>query len=364
MSDSAAKYKNLYEELKNQIADGTLRVGEKMPSETRMMNQTGYSRQTVRKALDLLMADGLISKVQGSGSYVHITPKAGHAQRRTVLFLTKILEHYSSTVYAKGLEEALALQGYSLTIRLTGDNLEKERQQLLTAMRESFDGIVFMPARSAALNDNLSLYRKLQRSGVPCIALGTQLLATDIPYIATDDFMGGEVVARYLMKMGHTKVCCMMNKDEVAGCMRYAGFTTAFEDDAQNVCSAVWYSYETLDQMFSEENQKTLVKQLCESTVVFCYNDDLAVSVYHLLEKNQLHVPQDISIIGYDDAIGYGDSFRGLLTQIPLTTVRQNAYEIGYKAGENIVELIRKPLFSASYTFQPVLIERSTVRKL
>ena len=64
------KYLGIYNDIKSSIEDGKIKAGEKLPSENELMEKYQVSRDTIRKALDLLEEDGYIHKIKGKGSYI------------------------------------------------------------------------------------------------------------------------------------------------------------------------------------------------------------------------------------------------------------------------------------------------------
>jgi GntR family transcriptional regulator of arabinose operon len=114
-----------------------------------------------------------------------------------------------------------------------------------------------------------------------------------------------------------------------------------------------------------EENEK-LEEQLApllfgeeKVTAFVCHNDEVALKCLRILKKKGLRVPEDISLVGYDD------SFIAEATDISLTTVAHPKNKMAGLAAEKLMELInRREDWPFTYTYEPRLIIRSSTRKL
>ena len=97
------------------------------------------------------------------------------------------------------------------------------------------------------------------------------------------------------------------------------------------------------------------MKRIKDCSAVCCYNDQIAVKVIKVLEKNDISVPDDISVTGMDN------STLAELCIPPLTSVYNPISLLGETAAKNLLSLIEDPSFNAEVLFRPVVIERSSV---
>ena len=113
------KYQKLYNWGRTLIMSGVLRNMDKFPSEHMLQNKFGYSRQTVRNALDRLEQDGLIARVKGSGTYVSYAPEKDKEERpRIGLILSYFSDYLFPQVY-EGIESVLREEGYEISVSVT-----------------------------------------------------------------------------------------------------------------------------------------------------------------------------------------------------------------------------------------------------
>lgn len=352
--EKASKYIALYQTLLQEIVSGAMPVGAKMPSESLLIKMYGYSRQTVRKSLDKLATEGYIETVQGSGSFVKNTSKIFVTKsNESVVLMALSYDHHYFPLYIKGIEDTLKGFGISLIIKSSNYNPEEEEAGLLEAMCSNVRGILLFPAYSASLYHNRYLYRQIQSRGIPIITLGNPVCLEDIPFVGVDDYAGGELVGQHLIQMGHSKILCTMNANEVAGRLRYAGFVSALKSAGKNVDpdDVLWYGYGE----FKEKTSATAIEKAKDVTALFCYNDEIALQLCQMLQGMNISVPRDISVVGYDD------SYLSKLGTVQLTTVAQNPYEIGCAAANQLAACLRDSIPAKTMLFAPSLVKRESV---
>ncbi|MDD3920661.1 MAG: GntR family transcriptional regulator, partial [Eubacteriales bacterium] len=148
------KYLHLAQTVKEDLPRLIARGIEKLPSEAALMRQYNVSRQTVRRALAALAAEGLVESRQGSGTYVCRIP--GKAAREVAVLLPSG-DDYLYPALLHDLREALAKHGYALTLRETGGSVYREREQLCALLRESPAGIIAEGCKTALPNPNTDL---------------------------------------------------------------------------------------------------------------------------------------------------------------------------------------------------------------
>ena len=365
MNMQKAKTRALYDSLRSKILSNLLPSGTKLPSETELIEQYEVSRYSVRKVLDDLSSEGLIEKHQGKGCFVCQSPDGGSItpnSSRQILLIASRAEHFYFLKSIRGIEKVLQESGYNLTIKLSNYDSQKEAHLLQKALSENYAGLLIFPSESAYLYTNLYLYRYIESNKVPCITLGNKLPCTSLAYVISDDYAGGRIAADYLIQKGHRYFACFMNKEEYSGCMRYAGFMEGLYKNHIPVhnCKIIWFSHTEQDSVFNDTILKSNVLSLAANNVsaFFCFNDVAAVDLYQLLSENGFKIPEDISIIGYDD------SYLCETNPVPLTALHQDPELAGITAAQNIINLIEHGICSQSVSLPPFLVERSSVKDL
>ena len=146
--------------------------------------------------------------------------------------------------------------------------------------------------------------------------------------VATDDFNGGLLAAQYLKKMGHTKVAVVVPDLATVNIMhRLQGFLVEFPQALQ------------LKTELSKNGGQAVVAELLDQKIeaVFALSDELAFGIYLGMRQNDKSVPDDLSVIGYDDV----EMCRYVTPA--LTTVAQPIYELGKQAADLMVKRLADP---------------------
>lgn len=362
MPPKKIKFRHAYDDLRMKITGNIFLPDAVLPSESELMRQYQITRYTARKVLARLEEDGLIYKRQGKGSFVKPL-SFSYANKRTskkILVIASRAEQFYFLKCINGIENALAQTGYKLTIRLSNFSAVEEAILLEEAFAEDYAGLLIFPSESAYIYTNTFWYRRIALSRTPCIFLGNTIPFVDIDSVVTDDYLGGKLAAECFLKNGHSAFVCVMNREEYSGCMRYSGFLEGLylHGLSASSCRIQWYSHAGEAELFRGDNGEQILSLAKEASAFFCFNDAVALALCAFLAEKGLSVPDDVSLIGYDD------SYICSLTPVPLTSLHQDPDQIGYTAAQNLLKKIADPGFQCSRTFLPYLVERKSVKCL
>ena len=280
------KYEHLYHVLYNQITSGALASGSLLPTEGALSASHGVSRQTVRKALEMLREAGLVYSVQGSGTYVksvEILP----SESRHIAVITTYFSEYIFPSILRGISEIAVENDYTVEIATTNNSTSRERDILNQLQKKSIAGIIAEGTKAAIPNPNLELYRQISRRGIPVVFINSfypELIDRRIISVTTDDYNGGRNIVHLLTKQGHTAIGGIFKSDDAQGIARYSGFLSALtENDIQfNDHYFIWYTSETRSLLSG-----TLLSDqiLSECSAIVCYNDQVAEIVCSCLRR-------------------------------------------------------------------------------
>lgn len=353
------KYLQLIKFIRNEIANGKLKVGDRIYTESELCKVFNISRQTVRQAISMLIKDGVLESRQGSGTYVVKALTPLHSSM-SIGVISSNIEEYIFPPQVNGIEHVLSKNGYSLQLMLTHDKLELEAKILKTFISKGVDGLLFEPSKSALPGLNLHYYQELQRLNTPMIMINANNTQLKVPYVGLDDRKGGYIAAKHLASMGHKSIAGIFKLDDHQGHLRYSGFMDMMQEAEMyhNENNIIWFSTETFSTLFSGIQDSYVLESLKNCTAVFCYNDQVACMLVQLLRRNGLNVPNDISIVGYDD------SNLATINVPSLTTIKHPGYSLGELAAKQLIQLIQDPSFKAGYIFDPVLIQRNSVMQV
>lgn len=348
-----AKYIQVIDWIKAQIASGEVKGGEKLESENQLSARFGISRQTVRHALDLLVQEDILERVHGSGTYVRKNRHTMVDRRLShhVTILSTYVDAYIFPRILKSMAGVLEQAGYGVRIIFTNNHLETERRELIRLLEEDCrDPLIVEPVMSGLPNPNLQYYRQLQARGIPVLFFHSFYPELDAPHVCMDDEAAGRLATEYLIQRGHRRIGGVFKADDGQGRLRYQGYLTALmeagiEIDEERICWIDSREMKNLSYM-----RPKICERLQHCTAWVCYNDELAHDLTEFLLQKGERIPEDISITSIDN------SELAKLNAVPLTSVTNPMEALGVKTAENMLQLIRDPDFDATFLF-PVDIE-------
>ena len=203
---------------------------------------------------------------------------------------------------AVGLERSAQAQGYSLLICNCDGNVERCIQNIHLLESRCIDGFVLQPPATINANPEQleALHRKLRACSIPYVILDCAIHNVFHDYVAADHRIGGQLVAEYLIGLGHRKIGCITgNITDYGTRHRLEGFQKVlkehkipFED------SLVHYGQYQIDSGF--RGGLELFPQ--DVTAIFAFSDLIAIGVQKAAAQCGLSIPEDVSLIGYDDS--------------------------------------------------------------
>jgi DNA-binding LacI/PurR family transcriptional regulator len=256
---------------------------------------------------------------------------------------------YGPASMLHGIEQA-ARPSYSITIAsLPGLDQRSVGEAVDQFLSQAVEGIIVIAPQTSAAAVLAEV-----TADVPLLAVGCGILA-DRPSVAIDNVAGALAATRYLLSLGHQTVHHLAGPTNSQDAEeRVAGWSQALRAAGAPRCDPVrgdWSArcgYDLAPRL----------AQLPGATAVFCANDQMALGMLRALSEREIRVPDDVSVVGFDDIP------ESAFFQPPLTTVRQDFSELGRRALRLIVELIngdRPP--SLGISVPPELVIRASARR-
>jgi GntR family transcriptional regulator, arabinose operon transcriptional repressor len=368
VAQQKTKYNMVKEKIVEWIETGKVNPGEKIYSENELVQIFGVSRHTVRQAVGDLVHEGLLYREQGAGTFCSHRPKqsqqphhlsSSNTNGKNIGVITTYISDYIFPSIIKGIESYLTTQGYSLTFSCTDNNVEKEKQCLQTMLGRNIDGLIVEPTKSSNYNPNINYYLELEQNNIPYLMINQFYSQLMPPHIIMNDERGGFIATEHLIKLGHEKIIGLFKTDDLQGVHRMQGFIRAFREHGVTFFPEMVITYSTEDVYSKTLNQlEEFFSKDEKPTAIVCYNDQLAVSILDVLRKLDLKVPEDVSIVGYDD------SFLAEATEVKLTSVTHPKMEMGIEAAKWIVSAVEKKEMPPSKVYEPELVVRNSTMQL
>jgi DNA-binding LacI/PurR family transcriptional regulator/DNA-binding transcriptional regulator YhcF (GntR family) len=373
-------YQKIVDAIKAKIGSGELGSGDQVPTEAELSSLYGVSRITSKRALTELENEGLIYRVQGRGSFVREqsqTSPHGQGQaakaggqvhsvpygsaENSVLLILPFAHNPGLGDYEKGINDYLSQAGYTLNIQSSSNF--GQRKLLENALRGPNRGLIYYPVDSHSDVGTLYQYRLKQ---FPIVIMDKQIEGLPFPSVVSDNFGGGYMATAHLIQNHHQKIAFISSlKVETSYSIRerYLGYLKAMFDhgllDREAADTTDHYLAHEVD--ISRESYIGLIQTLLEQgvTAIVAENDLRAIECIGAAKEMGLSVPDDLSIIGFDN-IQLAD-----LIEPKLTTISQNFEQMGYMAAEMLMQQIRNPMQRPEPAIVPVaLMERQTVKTL
>lgn len=353
------RYMQVVHLLKRMMEDKRFKVGEVIPSENELTDQFKVSRTTIRKALEKLQDEGLIEKRQGKGS-VYM------GNKRKVLGSTLIgviMPSITEDIYpmiTRGVEEVSHEFNYSILYGCTNGSKEKEIKLMQQFKDKNIEGLIFEPTLSATLTERSPGIKFFNELNIPKIIVNHQLDGIEHNYVTMDDELGGEIGIKHLIDMGHKKIACIYRDDVCSGNARYRGYLTGMKKASLPIVK----EYQMPISEFCINDAYQCTKKLMEledpPTGIFYFNDEFAIEGYRYLKENSISVPEQLSIMGFDD------TERGAFFEVPISTISHAKSLIGRWAADLLFESISRREIESNYniSISPKLIIRDSTAEI
>ena len=213
--------------------------------------------------------------------------------------------------------------GYNVILCNSDDNQARESSYIELLISKMVDGVIFIAAGDRA--DNLT---QLVDAEIPVVIVDRDFPQSIADVILVDNAQGGYLATEYLIKLGHYRIACISGASQVTpSADRVRGYRQALMDyrlpvDEEFIVSG-YLRYEG-----GIKAMEQLLQHPRPPTAVFCCNDVMAVGALRTLRNHGFRVPEDVSLVGFDDI------FLASAVTPALTTIAQPVDEIAQKAAE------------------------------
>ncbi|MCD8159473.1 MAG: GntR family transcriptional regulator [Clostridiales bacterium] len=295
------KYDTIAAEIKNKIYSGEIKPGAKIESENVLSETYKVSRQTIRKALAILINEGLIESKHGKGTFCRIQSSKSMKTKNIAVVITYIND-YIFPLILKGIYDVLDEQKYSIILKSTSNGRDKERACLEDILLKDIDGLIIEPSKSEIACKSRELLKRFNSMGIPYVFIQSRYNnMEDKPVIKINDEKGARILTRHLIDLGHKNIAGIFQADITQGVDRHGGYAKTLQENGliYDPDKVIWFHVE--DKFGKLEwAVEALLKSDRKIDAIVCYNDMIAYKVIEVLNGLGIRVPEDISITGYD----------------------------------------------------------------
>jgi GntR family transcriptional regulator, arabinose operon transcriptional repressor len=361
MSDQlirTSKHLKIRQWILDSIKNGSVLPGDKLPSESEMCEKFSASRSSVRQAITTLAGEGWLKSQRGVGTFC--------ARKDKALTMDVGLICYFSSSYifpriARGCDQVAHRRGFHILLNQSEYNLRKEEEILRRLQKRGVDGIIIEPVFDGTEPSNLAVLEELDRAGIPLVLLDNYFPASPFTRVALDDAAAGCLVAAHLWRRGHRRIAIVHDAHYLPKKLRKEGAMRFLADAGAPVCEEWLISYEG---PVAEGNALRLLDAFLSRgdlpSAFICTSDEEAMELYKAAEGRGLKIPQDLSVISFDN------SSMAELPGISLTSVDHPGLYMGELATQLLLEKVLNPGVACQTVslISPRLVERGSVRTI
>lgn len=269
---------------------------------------------------------------------------------KTIGLLIPDIRNPFFTDISRGAEDFARKEGYNIIFCSTDEDYEREAECVSMLCEKMIDGIIFTPSSITSHEENR--YNDLD---IPMVLVDKNIELSNAKGIVKVDNKNGTYEAtKHLIKQGHKEILYLSGplKNDISK-ERLQGYIRALEKNNLSVKEE-----NIVEGKYRYEWAYNFIKNLEEikCTAICCANDLMAIGAIQALREKNFNIPEDISIVGFDDIE------TAKLIDPSLTTIRQPAYEMGAKASEILISSLKNKDKESVGTiiFKPSLIIRNS----
>jgi DNA-binding LacI/PurR family transcriptional regulator len=270
---------------------------------------------------------------------------ASHTTKTVGILLNDLHNPFFAEI-ANGIEEYASELGYRLLIITGGRRQQRERAMLEALLEYRTDGLILVSPRLTGTEVAAEI------GALPCVVIGRRIRSGQIDSVMTDEARGSHEAIEYLVGLGHERIAHVDGGQGAGAAPRRSGYLRAMADAGLEQYATV------VPGEFTEDAGATAAAKLLSGdalpTAVFAANDLVAVGLIDRLEEDGVRIPEDVSVIGFDN------TFVAALNHIRLTTVNQPRQEMGQEALALLLERVNGRTKRVVRLHEPTLVVRST----
>ncbi len=233
----------------------------------------------------------------------------------------------------QGVMDVVNANNYSFQLDIKGEyqNSSTKREMLTRlAKYRLVDGLIILSHWFFQVKEILDL----EQMNFPYVVVNGHILGIDVNCVEMDNFGGAVKVLEYLIDLGHRRIGFITgHPDQQSSMERIKGFREALRKNRIDYNESFIYTGD-FHKKSGYEGMRYLLNLPSPPSAVFVANDNMALAAIKIIKKEGLKIPEDISIVGFDDIEASSQ------IDPPLTTVRQPLYKMGEEAAKLLFQLL------------------------
>lgn len=305
---------------KTTIKDIAKKTGLSTTSVSRVLNGKAEKYRIAEKSKQIIEAAA--SELNYVANHFAANLKSGKSN--TIGLIVPSLSNPFFANIASNINSEVRKYGYTTIIADSDENVEIEKTVLQQFIARNIEGLIIIPC-----GKEMEHIKHVYDQGLPLVLLDRYFEELEIPFVSTDNFEGAYMAANLLINHGHKSFLCIQGIiDSTPNKLRVKGFKQAMKD-------AGIENYNVVGDAFSLENGYSETKMLLQNkvrpTAIFTLSNTIAMGCLKALKEENLRIPQDISLITFDDHL-YLD-----FLATPITSIAQPVEAICKIALKNLI---------------------------
>jgi LacI family transcriptional regulator len=301
------------------INDVAKRAGVAPITVSRVINNSGYASEETRRRVE--------AAIEELG-YVPNTLARGLRSKRTntlALVVTDIANPFF-TLIARGVEDTASASGFTVIYCNTDESEAKEEKYINILVQKQVDGVLLVPACNSSKSVNF-----LHSNNVPIVLIDRSVPGFQTDLVRCNSETGAYDLVKHLIELGHKRIAAITGPHGVSTSEdRVSGYQHAMSEAGLENLTSVYYGAFTQASGYELANQ--VLAQNPRPTAIFGANNFLSIGILKALRDANLSVPQDLSVVGFDDLPV------SLIVDPILTVAAQPAYEMGQQATQLLLK--------------------------
>jgi len=354
-------YLQIVEHIKKQINSGDYKEDDQLGSQHDLAREYDVSLITIKRAINELIKEKILYSRVGKGTYVASQlKKASFGDHFNIgLILRDLNSPYFSRI-AESVEARTSELGYNLLVATSSNDPDKEDKQIKKYLDMGVHGLI-IGLTTTRFHATETIY-EIHHKSFPYVII-SYVAETDVNYISTDHRYGAFLATEHLIKTGYKNIGYInAEKGYFLGEIRKGGYLDALQKYELRCPDNFNYRIKKRGEWHEYKSGYDIGVEVCNlespPDAVFVYNDLTALGFERALLDNNMKIPEDIAIVGFDHIK------RGQIAPVPLTTIEQPMDEIGKIAVDCVMDMYYQKALDFPIILKPTLIIReSSLRK-
>jgi len=343
-------YTQLANALRTQILSGELQPGDRIEPEIEIAERNGISRSTVRQAMNLLVNEGLLERLPGKGTFV----RALHVRQINGGTIGLVVPYARDTLIMDillGVETGAKSRKYSVMFSFNGENLQQEASDLRRLRDEGAQGVIVFPISNVIHDETIW---QLYAEKFPMVLIDRYFPELPTDYVVVDNAGGAYQAAQHLIHLGYQSIGFLTatRLQTTSAHDRFLGFRKALADHGIQYCDQCLLDISRANGDHSTEVQllREALRNPQRARAYVALNDFAALRLMEAARLENLNIPQDVAVVGFDDIAAAAQ------VNVPLTTISQPRYDVGFRAVQILLDRLEGNSFHTNRIILPTTL--------